>query len=317
MLAPICLFVFDRPIHTQKVLSSLAENDEAKNSILYIYSDGIPENATEKRLKNIKITRKIISTENRFKKVYLIVSKINQGLSNSLIKGISEVCKKHKKVIVIEDDLVVSRFFLKYMNYSLFKYENIDKVGAICGYFYPIESDDQTQETFFLSFNSCWGWATWKRSWDNFEIDGKLLLKKIKSINAEKEFNFNNTQKRVKMLKYQVNGLNDSWAIRWAASLFLSSKLSLFPKSSLVKNIGFDGSGVHSSKELGYKINFTNDKINYFPNQFIENIRVRNNLEIFFRKLNNFHNFQTFKRILSYSPKIIFQKIKNLFTNFN
>ena len=316
MLAPICLFVFDRPLHTKKVLSSLAKNSESKNSIIYIYSDGIPKNVSDERLKNIISTRNIINSENRFKKVNIIINEKNKGLSNSLIKGITEVCNIHDKVIVVEDDLIVSQFFLKFMNDALNKYENNNEVGAICGYFYPIEIDDKIPETFFLSYNSCWGWATWKRSWDEFEKDGNKLLKKIKSTHSKKEFDFNNTVKHFKMLKYQVNGINDSWAIRWAALLFLSSKLSLFPKLSLVKNIGFDGSGIHSSKELGYEVKFSNDKINFLSNDYQENINIRRKLECFFNKLNNFNNYQTLKRIFSYSPKSILKKIKNRYNKF-
>jgi hypothetical protein len=313
MLAPICLFVFDRPLHTKKVLSSLAENEESKNSILYIYSDGIPKNVSKERLNNIILTRKIISNEKRFKKINLIINEKNRGLSNSLIKGISQVCNKHNKVIVVEDDLIVNQFFLRYMNDALDKYQNNNKVGAICGYFYPIEINDNNSETFFLSYNSCWGWATWKRSWNDFEIDGDILLKKIKLKSLEKEFDLNNSQKHVKMLKYQVNGLNDSWAIRWAASLFLSSKLSLFPRFSLVKNIGFDGSGIHSSKELGYEVKFSNDKINFLTDDISENINIRKQLETFFKKLNTFNSYQALKRIFSYSSKLILEKIVNRF----
>ena len=112
MLAPICLFVFDRPLHTKKALSYLAKNPESKNSILYIYSDGIPENVSDERLENIISTRKIIKSEKRFKKVHIIMNENNKGLSNSLINGITEVCNIHNKVIVVEDDLIVSQFFL-------------------------------------------------------------------------------------------------------------------------------------------------------------------------------------------------------------
>ena len=202
------------------------------------------------------------------------------------------------------------------MNDALNKYEKINNIGAICGYFYPIEVDQYVPETFFLSYNSCWGWATWKRSWDEFEKDGNKLLKKIKSTHTQNEFDFNDTVKHFKMLKYQVNGINDSWAIRWAASLFLSSKLSLFPKLSLVKNIGFDGTGIHSSKELGYKVRFSNDKINFLSDDYQENVNIRKKLEYFFIRLSHFNKYQTLKRIFSYSPKLILKKIKNRYNKF-
>ena len=139
--------------------------------------------------------------------------------------------------------MIVSPHFLTYMNDSLERYQNDDRVISIHGYVYPV--DQELPETFFLKGANCWGWATWRRGWNLFNPDGQYLFDKIKRNNLSKQFNFNNSFDYMKMLCDQINGLNDSWAIRWYASAFTANKLTLYPGKSFVQNIGFDSSGTH------------------------------------------------------------------------
>ena len=309
MLAPICLFVFERHIHTKKVLDFLALNDEAIESDLYVYCDGIPDKSSEIRIENIQKTREIVSRENRFNSVTIKIHKNNLGLANSIIFGVSEICNIYEKVIVIEDDILVSPSFLKYMNDGLKIYNSYKSIGAICAFMYPINVKNEFPETFLLSYNSCWGWATWSSVWKNVNFDGKYLLDIISKNNTKREFNFNNTCPHVKMLKQQINGKNNSWAIRWAAFLHINNLFSVFPKKSLVKNIGFDGTGVHSGNQLGYQIDLFNDPIQVVIIDINENIFVRKTLEKFFKRNNSKNRILQIKRILSYSPNELFLKI--------
>ena len=252
-LAPIVLFVYNRPEHTLRTLESLRTNKESKDSTLFIFCDGPNLNATNSQLKNIEATRKIIRSKLWCKKVEVIESAINKGLANSIINGVTKIVNDYGKVIVLEDDLVLSKYFLKYMNESLDLYQNEDTVISIHGYLYPIK--DQLPETFFLKGADCWGWATWKRGWDLFEPDGKKLLKEIQDKKLQYEFDYNGSYPNVKMLEKQIAGKNDSWAIRWYASAFIQNKLTLYPGKSLVKNIGAEGSGTHVNNTLLFETN--------------------------------------------------------------
>ncbi len=244
-LAPIVIFVFKRPRHTQSLLNSLAQCDEAKFSEVVIYSDGPknPEDAEETGA--IDQVREICIKEDRFKSVKLIKQQKNHGLANSIIKGVSNVIEEYGKVIVLEDDMIVSPFFLDYMNSALNLYENDNSVGCIHAWNYQMDSSNISEETFFLPGADCWGWATWRRSWKLFESDGAKLLQKIIDQKLEFSFNRRDTMPFVLMLKDQITGKNDSWAIRWHASLFLENRFCLHPVNSLVENIGMDGSGTH------------------------------------------------------------------------
>lgn len=242
-LAPISLFVYNRLEHTKKTVEALQKNELAVGSDLIIFSDAAKN---ESSAEGIKVLRDYLKTIVGFKSINIIERLENFGLAKSVISGVTEVVNQHGKIIVLEDDLVTSPYFLRYMNDALNMYENNDEVISIHGYVYPVKQD--LPETFFLKGADCWGWATWKRGWDLFESDGKKLLEQIIEKKAIKEFNFNSTYPYLQMLKGQILGLNNSWAIRWYASAFLKNKLTLYPGHSLIYNIGFDGSGSHSGK---------------------------------------------------------------------
>lgn len=240
MYAPIALFTYNRADKTQRVLESLMQNAEAKDSDLFIFSDG-PKN--EKAVEGVKANREYIHTVTGFKSVTIIEREKNWGLANSLIAGITEVINKYGRVIVVEDDLILSPYFLKFMNDGLEMYKDDGKVSSITAFVPDVK--EELPETYFLSFFHCWGWATWKRAWELLETDPRPLLRKIKW--KKNKFNVGGSFGNYGLLYLQKIGAIDSWYIRLYASFFLAGKLTLFPKHSLISNCGQDGSGTHSN----------------------------------------------------------------------
>ncbi len=238
MFAPIVLFTYSRVDHTKRVVESLLTNNEAKDSELFIFSDGAKDESKECAVNE---NRRYIHTIAGFKSVTIIEREKNYGLANSLIAGITDVIGKYGKVIVVEDDLVVSPYFLKFMNDGLRKYENEERVGAISAFIYPVNKKLPTN--FFLRYFNCWGWAIWKRSWDLLNTDTKYLLRKMRFLS--KEFDVGGGAGAYGNLYCQKVGLVDSWWVRLYASLFLANKLTLYPGQSLTTNEGLDGSGTH------------------------------------------------------------------------
>ncbi len=239
-LAPIVLFVYNRPEHTRACLESLERNELAAESELYIFADGAKPGSEE----SVAAVREVIARPWRFKRVTIEASEVNKGLATSVIAGVTSILKQHDRVVVLEDDLVVSPYFLQFMNDALAVYQDEPRVGHIqaCDF----TQDATLPETFLIKFTGSWGWATWRRAWHYFNPDGKALLARFESDKSlSREFDFNGRYPFVRMLRRQVNGENNSWAIRWNASLFLQNILSLNVGRSLVRNIGFDGSGTH------------------------------------------------------------------------
>ena len=242
-LAPIILFVYNRPWHTEQTLEALSKNHLADKSILYIYCDGPRQNATKEDKKNIADVRKVIRKKQWCKEIIIKERDKNLGLAASVIKGVTEVIEIHGRVIVLEDDILTGTYFLKFMNDGLNIYQSEARVFGISGYRFPTTKNIK-KETFFLPIMSSWGYGTWKERWNKIDFDGINLLNIIEFKQVGKQLNFGRL-KYYQMLKDQVDGNNDSWAIRFYVSMFLNNGVFLYPKKSLLKNIGFDGTGVH------------------------------------------------------------------------
>jgi hypothetical protein len=239
-LAPIALFVYNRPDHLTQVAKALAHNREASMSKLFIYSDAPKSAAAEEKVAAVRSVARSITG---FQSVDVVEQSVNLGVARSIIHGVNKLAVQYGRVIVLEDDLLPSPYFLRYMNDALNFYEHDDQVISVHGYTYPVKED--LPETFFIRGADCWGWGTWARGWELFNADGAALLSQLQQRGLAYEFDLEDSYPYTQMLKDCIAGKNDSWAIRWYASAFLLGKLTLYPGSSLVQNIGADGSGVH------------------------------------------------------------------------
>jgi hypothetical protein len=288
-LAPIVLFVYNRPRHTEQTLNALAANKLANASVLYIYADGPKQGATAETLQSIKTTRSIIRKQKWCREVFITESEVNKGLADSILQGVTEVVNKCGRVIVLEDDLVTHPFFLTYMNHYLGLYEHEQKVISVHGFMYPLKK--KIEAPFFLKGADCWGWATWKRGWDLFNADGKQLLDEIQKKNLGREFNFNNSYNYLSLLKAQIERNDDSWAVRWYASAFVLEKLTLYPPVSLVRNIGFDGSGLHKDMDDSMiSLSFDFESFETKTVEPKENKKIKRQVENFFRGKHYYFN---------------------------
>ena len=278
-LAPIALFIYNRPWHTQQTVETLQKNELANESELFIYSDAAKN---EQASESVNAVREYIKTINGFKEITIILRDKNWGLADSIIDGVTKIVNEYGRIIVLEDDLVTSPYFLKFMNEGLTMYENEDKVASIHGYIYPI---DNLPNTFFIKGADCWGWATWKRAWDVFEPNGQKILDELKSRGLEKGADFNNSYGLTQMLKDQIKGKNNSWAVRWYMSAFLKDMLTLYPGKSYVQNIGNDDSGTHCGVSDIFRVELsTSNNINRL--ELVENSDSRKKIEIFFDSIN-------------------------------
>ena len=305
MLSPIVLFVYNRHEHTRRTVEALQKNFLAEESELFIFSDG-PKNESDAI--KVREVRNYLKTISGFKSISIIERDINFGLANSIISGVTDIVNKFGKIIVLEDDMVSSPYFLKFMNDALDLYENEDKVISIHAYAYPVKKS--LPETFFLKNPGCWGWATWKRGWDMFESDGQKLLDELIKKRLVKEFDYNYSYRFSETLRQQAEGIKDSWAILWYASAFLSDKLTLCPGQSLIQNIGFDGSGVNSGISNIYHVENSNMDVRVRKIELIENEKAQKETEKYFRSIKT----KSLKRLLwklhSLKKRVFGKKIK-------
>jgi hypothetical protein len=279
--APIALFAYNRLWHLQKTVEALLENPLAEQSRCIVFSDG-PKNDDDR--KQIDEVRTFLHGISGFKDLQIVAHSNNLGLSASLIGGITSMVEAFGQVIVIEDDILVGKSFLSYMNDALSLYEQEERVASIHGYIYPMEGVT-LPETFFLRGADCWGWATWHRGWRLFNPDAAILLAELRRKQLESEFNLENAYDFTGMLEASAANRNDSWAIRWHASAFLNDKLTLYPGRSLVRNIGIDRSGTHCGKNAHFDVVVDHLPINVSRIPIQENVYARKAVTAFFRQI--------------------------------
>lgn len=248
-LAPIVLFTYNRPWHTERTLQALSENKFASESDLYIYCDGPKATASEEQLANVAKVRELVRSRQWCKNVTVIEAEKNKGLANSVIGGVSDVVDKYGRVIVLEDDLVTSRWFLKYMNEALEYYENRPGVMSISANRPPLDKmeipADYEYDVFACLRSYSTGWATWKDRWDRVDWSLDYLEEFLKHPEQVQAFNRCGDD-MTDMLIDQRDGRIDSWAVRFGFAHFKEHCVAILPCIPYVDNIGFDGTGRHS-----------------------------------------------------------------------
>ena len=287
-LAPIVLFAYNRLWHLQQTLSALAKNCYAKDSTLYIYLDNLKADSApiqrENHRKIIAFLEHFADTSTDFREIYLIKRERNFGLADNIIDGVSEVMARHKRAIILEDDIVVSPAFLAFMNAGLERYENEPKVFSINAWIPKID-ESYLEDCFFSRAFHCWGWACWADRWALFKRDISWI-----------ESNFNQNDIYGANLDGFSNAYNDfllnkqgkikSWAIFFYLICYKHSGLNLMPKVPYIRQIGFDGSGVHCGKSDIYD----NEALNLatpqsFPRYLEENKIALTRLQNFYANL--------------------------------
>ncbi len=250
-LAPIVLFIYNRPIHTKKTIDSLLKNPLAAHSELFVYADG-PKR--DKDIPKVNEVRQIVNKIKGFTNVHLTTQDKNKGLADSVISGVSEVINIFGKAIVIEDDLISTSNFLNFMNDCLDFYANTPHIFSISGYIYPFSIPTTYQkDVLLLPRSSSWGWATWKDRWAkaDWTISNASQIKKDKALQESLAVGGSDL---IAMLYKQKLGKIDSWSVRWSYTHLKHQAYGLFPVNSKIYNIGNDASGTHSDRTSKYDV---------------------------------------------------------------
>jgi len=279
-LAPIVLFIYNRPWHTKKTVEALKNNELAGESDLFIFADNTVDN---KNIESVDSVRSFVKAIDGFKTVNIMERKTNFGLANNIISGVTEVIDRYSKAIVLEDDIETAPKFLEFMNNALTYYSKSESVFSISGYSLPIKPPQNfSSDIYFSRRSSSWGWATWNDRWWKARWEGELYNKFGLDKDIQNAFN-NAGIDLTPMLLKQISGKLDSWAIRWAYTHFLNSAYCLFPLKSLVNNIGTDGSGTNFKMRISkYDVNLdlSDRKI-----QFRKEIGITEEIERQIRKI--------------------------------
>lgn len=250
---PIIIFAFNRLDSLISTVESLKANPEASESDLIFYVDGPRQNKHGEDEK-VKEVQNYVKTVNGFKSIKYFFSDENKGLAPSIIAGVTETINQYGSVIVIEDDLYVSKSFLRYMNQMLEVFKNDKRIFQISGYSTRM-SFNINSDMYLNGRARSWTWATWKDRWDSvdWEVSDYAQLSKDRAL--QKAFNSHGSD-LFNMLKRYKQGKISSWYIRFCYAMHKQGKYCICPSKSLVRNDGFTNEGTHCNNYNRYKIDF-------------------------------------------------------------
>ena len=244
-LAPVILFVYDRPDHAKQTLDALAANELAEQSELFVFCDGPKKESVIERNRQVVELITAEKERGRFASVTLTVSPVNKGLAASIIGGVTDIIHRYGKCIVVEDDVVTSPNFLSFMNRCLDYYSDKQNVFSISGFTYPLKALEKYKYDVYLSYRACSQcWACWEDRWDTIDWDVKDFAELSRSFIKRYRFNRGGND-LYRMLRHQMRGERNSWAIRFCYAQSKQNRYTVYPRQSLTRNTGYDGSGTN------------------------------------------------------------------------
>ncbi len=283
MHAPVILFVYNRIEHAQKTIEALKAVDQADQISLIIYSDGpTSDQADKQKVEQVRSYLRLLQRDHPFSTTALNEREENLGLARSVISGVTEVLARWDSVIVLEDDIVVSVPFYEVMNQLLNEYKEDSQVNSISGYMYPVAIPRESSDFFLMKRASSWGWATWRDRWEQVDWAISDYDEFMSSKDLQRRFNEGGEDLTPMLIKWK-KGKNDSWAIRWCYHQCRTHTYGIFPKNSMVVNIGNDGTGTHSRSTSRYQQQLNDSYQITLPKAITEDAIISGNIEQFFR----------------------------------
>ena len=306
--APIIIFVYNRADHFIETYSALAACKEAKESELYIFSDGAKNDAGKVKVDEVRAAVAAIKDSGDFKSVTVTESPVNKGLAASVIAGVTDVINRYGKVIVVEDDCKVSPLFLGYMNKSLDFYESNKKIGSIAGYTPMIDLPDDYKEDVFAAYRSCsCTWATWKDRWDGVDWELKNMKDFYNSPRLIRRLNSNGSDRFIRLYR-QTKGNGSSWSVRFGAHLVKKNLLTVYPKYSYITNIGCDESGVHSKIDDAEKMRVDLSKA--IENPVLTDIEIDKRIQKLMKKHYSYGFVSEIKKFIATALIVIKERLR-------
>lgn len=258
---PVVLIIFNRPEQTRHVFETLKN---LKPKVLLIIADG-PRDDVSRDKALVAHCREIVSEVSWDCEVQTNFSATNLGCRSRVSSGLDWVFSLVDEAIILEDDCLPSTSFFTFMSEMLNRYSDDLRIGSVSGFNALVEREHKSKDSYgFTGFPTVWGWGTWKRVWDKYDVnleawpklkDSTLLSKAMSSRNAVSYWN--------RALEGVYRNRIDTWDYQLTFLHWLQGWLSVVPYTNLVSNIGFGKDATHTLDTGHALANVSNDQIRF------------------------------------------------------
>lgn len=259
LTTPVAFFIFNRPDLTLRVFERIRD---AKPQKLFIIADGARFPEEENKCKE---ARNIVQKIDWDCEVLTAFSDVNLGCKLRLSSGLDWVFSKVGEAIILEDDCLPDPTFFKFCSELLEYYRNDERVMMISGDNFCLGNQRTHYSYYFSRYINIWGWATWKRAWQCYDVEMKLW-NEIKDENWLQDIFLDHRTVEYWSDNFQktYDGEIDTWDYQWVLACWINSGYSIVPNYNLVSNIGFGNDSSHT-KYTKSKSNAMSRKSMPFP----------------------------------------------------
>ena len=242
-MAPVVLLGFNRPDFTERVFRTIRIAQPKK---LFLVMDG-PRDSHPADAELVAETRAVVSRVDWECEVFEDFSQKNLGLKARVSSGLNRVFASTEDAIILEDDCVPDQSFYPFASELLQRYRNDPRVGLIGGTSRLRGHKVGPASYDFSGDVRIWGWATWSRTWVDFQQSGDLNSA-WSAIEHEEILEGIPGGARRRSLKSQLSRAHqlDSWALPFAIHCQRRGYLSVVPEVNLVENVGFGPRSTHT-----------------------------------------------------------------------
>lgn len=238
-LAPVAIFAYNRPDKIAALFDSLRRCENFNESCIHVFVDGAKGDHDAPAVAEVQAFVRALDLPN----VTWTFSNYNLGLRKSIYAGVTKLIRTHDQVIVLEDDLTLSPIALNYFNSALSRYAAAPRVWSIAGYIYDAAALRGSPQTIAMPFAHPWGWATWGRAWNKFQLDAQPPIDQLRAASFRSAFDMNGLYPFTLQLENSIRGRVNSWYIHWYYTIFSNGGVSVFPPQRVCDNHGLsDGS---------------------------------------------------------------------------
>jgi hypothetical protein len=259
MKIPILLINFNRPNLTKNIIQTIRNYGPSK---FYFAVDGPRENKPSdiEKIANVQSLIKYIDWDCE---VLTRFSSTNLGCRNAVSSSISWFFEKEEMGIILEDDIVPDPSFFLFCEELLYKYKDNEKIGMISANNFSFGKNEINKSYYFSIYSHIWGWASWRRSWQGYDVDMKDYItfkenKILESILEDKDeilFWYNMFD------NVALKGFN-TWDYQWVYHNMKNNRLNIMPSVNLIENLGFGQDASHTHEAGVYK-NLKKEKLKF------------------------------------------------------
>ncbi|MGV0646772.1 hypothetical protein ABQE44_25665 [Mycolicibacterium sp. XJ2546] len=243
ILAPIAVFAYNRPDRLAALMRSLERCEGFSRSPIKIFVDGPRSQVDRTAVDDVRTFVTGLAHPN----VGHVISPTNKGLRNSVFEGVSQLLAEYDRVIVLEDDLVLSPIALSYFNEALDYYAADPRVWSVSGYIPDVPKLRDFPRAVILPSAHSWGWATWSRAWRQFDLDARPRDENLRAESFRQVIDMNGYHRFRFALSLSIAGYTDSWYLHWLYTIVQHGGRSVFPPRRVLYNYGVSA-GTHGGR---------------------------------------------------------------------